>query len=370
MRSTLLFGFLVRTLTLLAGLIALSLSALAQQSQYATIGGRVFDDSTSTPLANVNIYIANTTLGGNTDENGRFEIRNIPTGYYDIVASRIGYLLLTTRISLKEPRKREIEIRLKPTNVEMGEVVVSAPDPSEWKKQLEKFNDLFLGTSQNARGCRITNPEVLDFKTAGEDIFEATARKPLEIENMSMGYHVTFFLRSFRKEGDIMTSEGLPKFSELKPATEKQSDVWKENRMRAFRGSMRHFLMSLFKNEVNHAGYSIYHLDFLGVGNVEPTRKLLTENEILTDTPSPMTKTLRFSGVLEVEYWQEPEHGYNLMQKPGTTGQVSWAMLNYYAVGINNRGTINEAFPTKVYGYWAWRRVGDMLPLDFEPDKE
>jgi hypothetical protein len=343
---------------------------LAQESQKATLVGRVLDDSTSAPLPNVNIYIANTTIGGNTDEYGKFEIRNIPTGYYDIVASRIGYLLLTTRISLKEPRKREIEIRLKPTNVEMGEVVVSAPDPSEWKTQLEKFNDLFLGTSQNARGCRITNAEVLDFKTAGEDVFEATARKPLEIDNTAMGYHITYFLRSFRKEGDIMTSEGLPKFSELKPTTEKQSNVWKENRMRAFRGSMRHFLISLFKRELSHSGFSIYHLDFLGVGNVEPTRKLLTENEIMTDSPNPTTKTLRFSGVLEVEYWQEPEHGYNLMQKPGTTGQVSWAILNYYAIGISDRGTINEAFATKVYGYWAWRRVGDMLPLDFEPEKE
>jgi hypothetical protein len=167
-----------------------------------------------------------------------------------------------------------------------------------------------------------------------------------------------------------MTSEGLPKFSELKPTMEKQSNVWKENRMRAFRGSMRHFLISLFKRELSHSGFSIYHLDFLGVGNVEPTRKLLTENEIMTDSPNPTTKTLRFSGVLEVEYWQEPEHGYNLMQKPGTTGQVSWAILNYYAIGISDRGTINEAFATKVYGYWAWRRVGDMLPLDFEPEKE
>ncbi len=343
---------------------------LARQTQHAMLAGRVLDDSTSSPLANVNIYIANSTLGANTNEEGVFEIRNIPVGYYDVVASRIGYLLHTFRANLREPRKREVEIRLKPTNVEMTEVVVSAPDPTEWKRELSRFTDLFLGTTKNAKECRIINPEVLDFKTESEDVFEASARRSLEIENLAMGYHLTFLLRSFRMAGDIMTFEGLPKFAELKPSSPSIAEQWKENRMRAFRGSMRHFLMCLFKRELNKAGYSIFHLDYLGVGNVSSDRKLLVENEILFDSPTATMKTLRFSGFLEVEYWREVESGYNLLQKAGTTGQVSWFTLNYLAVGINERGFINEAFPTKVYGYWSWRRVGDMLPLDFEPEKD
>ena len=356
-------GFLLLVLML----ICCQPNTFAQGSQRATLAGRVIDDSTSAPLANVNIYIANSTLGANTNEDGIFEIRNIPLGNYDVVASRIGYMLSTFRASLREPRKREVEIRLKPTNVEMGEVVVSAPDPTEWKKDLSKFTELFLGTTPNARECRIVNPEVLDFKAEGEDIFMATARRPLEIENLAMGYHLTFYLKSFRMEGDIMTYEGLPKFVELTPPSPKVKQQWNENRMRAFRGSIRHFLMALFRRELNTAGYSIYHLDYLGVGNVASDRKLLVENEILFDSPTVTMKTLRFSGVLEVEYWREVESGYNLLQKPGTTGQVSWFTLNYLAVGINDRGFINEAFPTKVYGYWSWKRVGDMLPLDFEP---
>jgi hypothetical protein len=353
-----------------AALFVLALPLLAQQTQHATLAGRVMDDSTSAPLANVNIYISNSTLGANTNEDGVFEIRNIPFGNYEIVASRIGYMLKTFHTSLQEPRKREVEIRLRPTNVEMTEVVVSAPDPTEWKRDLSTFTELFLGTTENAKGCRIVNPEVLDFKAEGAEVFEATARRSLEIENRAMGYHLTFYLKSFRKDGDIMTFEGLPKFTELTPPTPAVKERWKENRMRAFRGSMRHFLMTLFRRELNKAGYSIYHLDHLGVGNVSSDRKLLVEDEILFDSPTATAKTLRFSGVLEVEYWREVESGFNLLQKSGTTGQVSWVTLNYLAVGINERGFINEAFPTKVYGYWSWRRVGDMLPLDFEPEKE
>jgi len=368
MTATRIFGH--RSFMQLASLLCLTFPVLAQQTPRATLSGRVIDDSTSAPLANVNIYIANSTLGANTNENGIFEIRNIPLGNYDVVASRIGYLFFTVRTSLRDAHKREIEIRLKPTNVEMTEVVVSAPDPTEWKKDLAKFTELFLGTTQNAKECRIMNPEVLDFKTEGDDIFEATARRSLEIENLAIGYHLTFLLKSFRKEGDIMTFEGLPKFTKLKPTSPKIADEWKENRMRAFRGSMRHFLMSLFRRELNKDGYSVFHLDYLGVGNVSSDRKLLVENEILFDSPTATMKTLRFSGFLEVEYWREVESGYNLLQKSGTTGQVSWFTLNYLAVGITESGFINEAFPTKVYGYWSWRRVGDMLPLDFEPEKE
>ncbi len=353
-----------------AAIFCCALPLLAQQTQHATLTGRVTDDSTSVPLANVNIYIANSTLGANTNDDGIFEIRNIPLGNYDVVASRIGYLLYTIRTTLLEPRKREIQIRLKPANVEMTEVVVSAPDPTEWKKELSRFTELFLGTTQNAKGCRITNPEVLDFKTEGEDVFVATARQPVEIENLAMGYHLTFYLKSFKMEGDVMTFEGLPKFSELRPASPKTKELWNENRMRAFRGSMRHFLMSLFKKELDKSGYAIFHLEFLGVGNVSSNRKLLVENEVLFDSPTATMKTLRFSGFLEVEYWKGPESGYNLLLKPGSTGQVSWFTLNYLAVGISDRGFINEAFPTKVYGYWSWRRVGDMLPLDFEPEQE
>jgi hypothetical protein len=353
-----------------AALLLFVVNLVAQQPQHATLAGRVVDDSTSAPLANVNVYIANTTLGGNTDENGIFEIRTIPVGIYDIVASRIGYSFHTFRAGLQEPRKRDFEIRLKPINVQMNEVVVSASDPTEWRIQLQKFNELFLGTTQNAKECRIANPEVLDFKSEGASVFEATARQPLEIDNIALGYHLKFFLKSFKVENDIMSFEGLPKFTELKPSSPKEKEQVRKSRMRAFRGSMRHFLIALFKKDLTRSGYSIFHLDFLQLGSVSSNRKLLTEDEILSASPQPTQKALRFSGFLEVEYWGEVENGYNLLQKAGTTGQVSWLALNYFAVGINERGTINEAFPTKVYGYWSWRRVGDMLPLDFDPEKD
>ena len=371
MRSTVQSSLLKETISCgLLGILSFVLSASAQPNPQAAIAGRVLDDSTSAPVSNVNVFVANTTLGCSTDERGLFEIRNIPFGTHEIVVSRIGYSLHSFRTSLTESRTRRFEIRLKPMSVQLEEVMVSAPDPVEWRKQLQKFNDLFLGNTQNAEHCKITNAEILDFKVDGLDVFEATARQPVEIENLALGYHVQMLLKTFKVENEVMILEGMPKFTELRPSTPAQEVEWRKNRMRAFRGSLRHFLISLFNRQLGHDGYSIFRLDFLRMDRVASSRKLVTEDEILSYGPGTGQKTLRFSGFLEVEYSGDVESGYNLLHKAGTTGQVSWLALNYFAITITERGSVNEGFPTKVFGYWSWKRMADALPLDFEPEKE
>ena len=371
MRNTLPAGF-VRRVTIHAciGILTIVLAAPAQQAQFATLVGHVVDDSTSAALSNVNVYIASTTLGANSNEAGKFEIRNIPLGSYDVVASRIGYLFFTVRVHLRDPMKKEIEIRLKPSNVEMNEVVVSAADPAEWRSQLHQFNEYFIGLTRDAKECRITNPEVLDFKTGEGDLFEATARKPLEIENLALGYHLQFYLSTFRVQNETMKFEGLPKFTELVPSSAKEEKRWKENRMAAYRGSLRHFLSALFKKQLREDGFAISQIDFLELHGVSSARKVVTEDDVLYPSAWPTMKTLRFGGLLEVEYRGDVEEGFNLLRKPGSMWQISWLALNYFSVAISVRGDISEPFPTKTYGYWSWRRVADMLPLDFEPEKK
>ena len=53
--------------------------------------GTVFDQTTSEPLAGVNVYLEGTQLGAATDKSGNFVIINIPPGLYTIVAEFIGY---------------------------------------------------------------------------------------------------------------------------------------------------------------------------------------------------------------------------------------------------------------------------------------
>lgn len=344
-------------------------AVFAQQAPQVTLKGKVLDDSTSTPLANVNVYVANTTLGANTDAEGRFEIRNVPLGSYDVVASLLGYSVSSSRVVTKEAGMKSIDIRLKPVSLEVGEILISAPDPKGWRRQLAKFKDLFLGMTPFSKECTLTNGEVIDFEENPTISFTATARAPLKIENLALGYHIDFVLKTFKVVNDVMTLEGLPKYTELKPADQVQATRWKENRMRAYRGSLRHFLACLFKKELMRNGYSIHELGSLQIDQQVVSRKILVEDEIIQDA-SANYRTLAIRGYLEVEYAGEVDPGYNLLKRTGTIGQVSWLALNTYMITITERGLINESFPTKVYGYWAWKRTADALPLDFEPEKE
>jgi hypothetical protein len=213
-------------------------AGFSQTTPRVTISGTVVDDSSSVVLENVNVFIAHTTLGCSTDQSGRFEIKNVQPGSYQIAASRVGYSVWSSRVTLGESGRREIAIRLRPSAVRLGEVIVSAADPVEWRKRLEKFKKLFLGPTQNAKRCKIMNPEVLDFTENGE-AFSAAARAPLEIDNLALGYHIEFFLTLFMvkpqwstlRSYDVLAYEGLPKYIELKASTQEEQERWKENRL-------------------------------------------------------------------------------------------------------------------------------------------
>jgi len=351
----------------LLGMLFFVLSASGQETPHAAISGKVVDDSTSAPLFGVNVFLVNTTLGRSTDESGNFEIRNIPLGTYEIIASRLGYAVYSFRTRVTAAGIQKLEIRLTPTIVQLGEVLVAASDQAIWRKNLQRFDELFIGTTRNARQCDIVNPEVLDLKSDGPDDLEATARRPLAIENLSLGYHIEFLLKTFKVLNDVMTVEGMPRFTELKPSSAAQQAEWKENRMRAFKGSPRHFLVSLFHKQLAENGFTIYLVSSLAP-ELFISKQPVKEGEILTDLPREYEKSLRFNHYLEVEYDDAVEAGFNLLRRGGTTRQISWLTLNYYAVTITQNGLINEQFPTRVYGYWAWKRMADALPLDYEPE--
>jgi hypothetical protein len=275
----------------------------------------------------------------------------------------------SSRVVAKEAAPRNIAIRLKPANLEVGEVLVSAPDPGEWRRQLQRFKELFLGVTPFSKECTLTNGELMDFVADSVGSFVATARAPLKIENRALGYFIEFVLKTFKVRNDELTLEGLPKYTELKPSSEAERKRWKENRLRVYRGSLRHFFSCLFRKELASNGFSVHELGSLQLDQQVMSRKIVTEDEILQGK-SANYRTVAFTGYLEVEYAGEVDPGFNLMRKSGTINQVSWLALNTYTITITERGLVNESFPTKTYGYWAWKRTADALPLDFEPESE
>src|SRR5436309_1855974 len=80
----------VRAARLLLVAFASLAAPLAAQAQQ-TVSGRVTANGTSEPLADARVMLVNTSVAATTNAEGRYTLRNVPTGTVDIRVIRVGY---------------------------------------------------------------------------------------------------------------------------------------------------------------------------------------------------------------------------------------------------------------------------------------
>jgi hypothetical protein len=346
----------------------------SQTVPQATIRGRVIDDSTGTAVFLANAYVANTVLGSTTDSTGKFEINRVPVGPHTLIVSLVGYRTVLTELDVNESESPIVTVRLKPKQLQAAEVEVTARVPTEWKKNLQTFERWFLGTSENARFCKILNPEILDFTSGGDWIeFEAIPpQQPIKIENRALGYTVYYILTRFRYVQKHLETGGVARFESLVPRDSDEARSWHQNRLRSYFGSLRHFLSSLARRTYNKEGFEILHTtDILG-----RYREDVNVDEIVHATALPFKKILTFRGYLEVTYAKaNAEKSYSIYEwRVGTTlpsgkqPQTSWIFLDAPDVTVDMDGNIDGPFVIQETGYWTFLRIANMLPSDYTPE--
>jgi hypothetical protein len=380
---------LIVQMTLLLSL-HISQSLQSQSLPHAIVKGRVLDDSTGAPLLLANVFLSNSTIGTAADSAGRFELRNAPLGNQKIVASLVGYASQTIPLYVTDSATYTVEFRLKPQIVEIPGVEVQAKEPEGWKENLQKFLTEFLGSGPNASLCKVLNPEVLDFTIGKTGLFTATAHFPLEIENKSLGYHVRLFLDHFTLKNDPSTlapaSAGLeydrtygyarnrpdpiiPKgspvtmellcrthFTPLDSGDDKERTQWNENRRKAYFGSLRHFLTSIFSNRSESEGFEVYALYATRNSSFPTVTFSVDVDALLAPGDFRFERKLSFRNALQVTYRRDDEVWKSFIRLSGLTATI-------YVNGV-----VAVPLSLTTYGYWASQRVSDMLPTDFTPD--
>ena len=108
-------------------LFVLPVSLFAQDLFKITLSGTIKDASTGDPLHYANVFLSNTGYGAATDSLGRFEIRSVPAGRYELVASMMGYEAQSRRIDLARNKQRIFQFRLEPIVLPGETVRISAP---------------------------------------------------------------------------------------------------------------------------------------------------------------------------------------------------------------------------------------------------
>jgi iron complex outermembrane receptor protein len=110
-----------------------------------TLSGIIVDRDTGTRLPFVNIYIPELETGTSSNENGEFQLKNIPNGRYQITYSYLGYE--TKSESITFPYSEQLIINLVTSAIEMDAVILSTPfhklqSENVMKVDFEKVSDL------------------------------------------------------------------------------------------------------------------------------------------------------------------------------------------------------------------------------------
>ncbi|MFC1492999.1 carboxypeptidase-like regulatory domain-containing protein [candidate division KSB1 bacterium] len=364
-------------------IISVSAEVLSFQANVntAVISGTVVDNSTGEPLLSTNVYLSNTLMGTASDSSGAFKIRRIPLGKYRLVVSYIGYETEVRTVEIESSKEFTFNFRLKQSVDQMPEIVISAKQQKEWKKNLKRFEQEFLGLSPNADKCRILNPEVLFFEIDDDSReFSADALDILIIENNALGYKLKINLLEF-----IITSESVdyrfePLFEEMIPDDLKEVIKWKENRLKIYKGSLKHFLISLTEGRANEEGFITAFND-----NLPPNINMelvVNPDSLLVDTGRPFEKRFNFtdvSDILMVQYNPDKDSkfievfiphkdgGYAKMKVPAVR---SWLVIAREPAVFNINGVFEKPKHVIQQGYWTYHRIADLLPFEYRPDKK
>jgi TonB-dependent starch-binding outer membrane protein SusC len=75
-------------------------TAGAQQADAGTIGGRVTERGTGTPVPAAQVFVVGTGFGGTTDDAGAYRITGVPAGVVQVRVRRVGYESLTQSVTV------------------------------------------------------------------------------------------------------------------------------------------------------------------------------------------------------------------------------------------------------------------------------
>ncbi|GAA4508680.1 hypothetical protein GCM10023172_41180 [Hymenobacter ginsengisoli] len=376
------------------------------------LSGVVQDSVTHEPLAFASVFLANTTLGVTTTEQGTFTFPSVPAGGYDVVASYVGYRLARQAVTIGAA-PQQLTLRLAPSANKLGEVVVR-PNPNR-ASDYQKFLDLFLGRSTFSKQCRIANPDdvLLDYDPKANEL-TASAYKFVQVDNSALGYRVKYyglrFVSNFTEQ--VVTFYGQPVFEEMTPHSERQRRTWQANRVRAYLGSLAHFLRSVRDSQMTAQGFVARRLRVVPNPRFAPAdsarKQLLRQRRAYSAAEQDSLKRwasvppsfallytaprhldslrhvvsggqrvfLRFRDHLQVTYLLVgPDANYHPQPSPFARSaapppqdrQVSELMLMQPEIEIQPNGQLANPLAVFIDGYWGFEKMGEFLPVNYQP---
>jgi hypothetical protein len=352
------------TVTLLWSLACIS------QDKYFTVTGKVIDEKSKLPMPNASVFCQNTTIGTTCDSSGNFFLR-LTNGGYDLVVSYTGYETRVVRISNSGKENSSLTLEIREQDKSMAEVVVagSAEVADGWTKYGRFFLNNFIGTTPNADQCTIENRDALKFYFYKKrNKLKVRAKEDLIITNNALGYRIKYQLDSFVYEynNNVGSYTGYPLFEEL-TGTPDQQGTWKKNRYRSYLGSRLHFMRSLYDSTLSDEGFDIELSD--SADNSRFT-SLANPYDVKFYNVDSGDVEINIKGRMRIHYKNlVPDRKYLAENKFSPTAKVQISILDITdGFVIEENGYFYEQSEVTNVGYWAWKKLAELLPYDYNPE--
>ncbi|SEI78736.1 CarboxypepD_reg-like domain-containing protein [Dyadobacter koreensis] len=234
-----------------------TLTSVAQQGGAVVLTGKVTDGKTGKPLPFANVFVNNSTIGTNADENGNYKLMGLTIGSIEMAVSFLGYETIKQTLRFEQPGIKTVQFKLI-EGMQLTGVTIYSKKNKKREKHLAIITRELLGKTPFAKQCRILNPEVLRISLDDNRHLSAQTTAPLIIENNALGYKIHQDLDDFDYfEGRVLYG-GSTRFELLKPKDEEQKKMWRENQKIAYAGSLKHLLASMVADSLWEEGFKVY----------------------------------------------------------------------------------------------------------------
>lgn len=328
------------------------------------ISGVVIEELSGEPITGASVYLENTTTGTSTAEDGTFSFQTLHEGEKTLVISFVGFHSATHSADLGNPESlQNLEIQLRPNRIELDDIVITA-DNREWQSNYDAFKKEFLGTGLLASKSTIQNRWVLDFVRTSSGELYATSPAPLIVENRGLGYQINVDMKEFLWK--LHSDTGLMmfdlRFRELTPANQQENNEWQTSRKRAYRGSLQHFLQSLYQDELSRNQFDI--VQFKGnrpdkIYELKRDREImmaLIENSVSPAGYGNNVKAFKINGPLDILFGQR-----RFRTDDRKRGRLSPQTANGVFL-VRSDGTFVNPRVIGIEGYWRSERLANKLP--------
>jgi hypothetical protein len=342
-----------------------------------SITGTVFDKSNH-PLKDATVFISGSEKITTTNDQGRFIFHTVDPGTFQLSVTHLGYSYYSQNV-IVDKTSVNVDVVLSIRPIALNEVVIGSVN--DWWANYKIFRRAFLGTSKNATDCEIINPKILSF-TNKKKTLSADADDFLIIENKRLGYRIRYMLKDFQYDAStaIALYDGETSFEQL-DGTEAEKQEWAKNRLETYKGSLMHFLRSVYQKNTLAEGFLTCQLfdrtvDRVGIDNI--TWVYIDTRPVKFDTLTTVIDTsfiaLKFTD-LYVVYDPKRTATTKLNQAYATrktiqlTDKASTIALYLKDAVIDKKGNHSNYRDFFLEGTWGEMRVADQLPFEYQPPK-